>query len=200
MLTRREALLGTAAGTAGAVLMAAMAATPALAQVPAADIKSLPRQKVNLVAPPFVHEHEQVATGGPKVVEFQLTVKEQPVVIDREGTTMRAMTYNGSIPAPMMIVHEGDYVELTLVNPGEQVVLRFKATRTGTFVYHCAPDGMIPWHVVSGMSGTIMVLPRDGLKDGNGKQLTYDKLFYIGENDFYVPRDENGKYKSYETL
>ena len=29
--------------------------------------------------------------------------------------------------------------ELTLVNPGEQVVLRFKATRTGTFVYHCAP-------------------------------------------------------------
>ncbi|KQZ78251.1 nitrite reductase [Mesorhizobium sp. Root157] len=228
MLTRREALLGTAAGTAGAVLMAAMAATPALAQVPAADIRSLPRQKVKLVAPPFVHEHEQVATSGPKVVEFLLTVKEQPVVIDREGTTMQAMTYNGSIPAPMMVVHEGDYVELTLVNPetnemphnidfhaatgalgggalthvnpGEQVVLRFKATRTGTFVYHCAPEGMIPWHVVSGMSGTVMVLPRDGLEDENGKQLTYDKLFYIGENDFYVPRDENGKYKSYETL
>ena len=39
--------------------------------------------------------------------------------------------------------------ELTLVNPGEQVVLRFKATRAGVFVYHCAPGGdMIPWHVV----------------------------------------------------
>ncbi len=43
--------------------------------------------------------------------------------------------------------------ELTLVNPGEQVVLRFKATRAGVFTYHCAPGGpMIPWHVVSGMS------------------------------------------------
>ena len=27
------------------------------------------------------------------------------------------MTFNGSIPGPMMVVHEGDYLELTLVNP-----------------------------------------------------------------------------------
>ncbi len=107
------------------------------------------------------------------------------------------MTFNGSMPGPLMVVHEGDYVEvtlvnpetnqmphnidfhsatgalggaeLTLVNPGEQVVLRWKATRTGTFVYHCAPGGpMIPWHVVSGMNGAVMVLPRDGLNDGKG--------------------------------
>ena len=113
------------------------------------------------------------------------------------------MTYNGSIPGPMMVVHEGDYLELTLVNPetnemphnidfhaatgalgggalthinpGEQVTLRFKATRTGTFVYHCAPEGMIPWHVVSGMSGTVMVLPRDGLKNEKGEPVRYDQ-------------------------
>jgi nitrite reductase (NO-forming) len=138
------------------------------------------------------------------------------------------MTYNGSIPGPLMVVHEGDYVELTLinpdtntlahnidfhaatgalggggltlVNPGEQVTLRFKATRTGTFVYHCAPGGpMIPWHVVSGMSGAVMVLPRDGLKDDKGKSIRYDRIYYIGENDFYVPRDEQGKFKKYET-
>ena len=30
---------------------------------------------------------------------------------------MWAMTYNGSMPGPMMVVHENDYVELTLVNP-----------------------------------------------------------------------------------
>lgn len=34
-----------------------------------------------------------------------------------------------------------------------------------------------------------MVLPRDGLKDRNGKPLRYDRAYYIGENDFYVPRD-----------
>src|SRR5262249_55228677 len=87
---------------------------------------------------------------------------------------------------------------LTLVNPGEQVVLRWKATRPGVFVYHCAPGGeMTPWHVVSGMSGAVMVLPRDGLKDGAGNSLHYDRIYYIGENDFYVPRDGNGKFKSY---
>src|SRR5690606_3299776 len=196
MLTRREALFGTMTGAATAALLTTLPATPASARQSSVDVDRLPRERVTLVNPPFVHAHEQVATGGPKIVEFQLIVKEQPMVIDEDGTTMQAMTYNGSIPAPMMVVHEGDYVELTLVNPetnemphnvdfhaatgalggaaltevnpGEQATLRFKATRAGTFVYHCAPAGMIPWHVVAGMSGTIMVLPREGLKDENG--------------------------------
>src|SRR6266516_4061668 len=216
MLTRRTAMFGAAA----AVLMLA---TPALA-----DELKLPRQHVDLVAPPFVHAHEQATKQGPKIMEFTLKVEEKKVVIDEQGTTFQAMTFNGSMPGPLMVVHEGDYVELTLVNPdsntmphnidfhaatgalgggaltmvnpGEQVVLRWKATRTGVFVYHCAPGGpMIPWHVVSGMSGAIMVLPRDGLKDGAGKPLHYDRVYYIGENDFYVPRDEKGKFKSYDS-
>ncbi len=216
MITRRTALMGAA-------IAALLATAPALAD----DLK-LPRQHVNLVAPPFVHPHEQATKEGPKIVEFKLTVQEKEVVIDDAGTKFWAMTYNGSMPGPMMVLHEGDYMELTLVNPetnamphnidlhaatgalgggaltkvnpGEQAVLRWKATRPGVFVYHCAPEGMIPWHVVSGMHGTVMVLPRDGLKDGDGKPLHYDKIFYIGENDLYVPKDENGKYKTYETL
>ena len=140
-----------------------------------------------------------------------------------DGTYLQAMTFNGSIPGPMMVVHEGDYVELTLfnqpenmlqhnidfhaatgglgggaltlVNPGEKTVLRFRATRPGVFVYHCAPGGpMIPFHVVSGMSGCIMVLPRDGLKDHLGQPVAYDRVYYIGENDFYIPKDANGAY------
>jgi len=210
----------------GAALAALMMTAPALAG--AADDLKLPREHVDLVAPPFVHPHEQATKAGPKIIEFKLTVQEKEVVIDDAGTKMWAMTYNGSMPGPMMVVHEGDYVELTLVNPetntmphnidlhaatgglgggaltkvnpGEQAVLRWKATRPGVFIYHCAPEGMIPWHVVSGMHGTVMVLPRDGLKDGAGKPLHYDKVFYIGENDLYVPKDENGKYKTYESL
>ena len=228
MLTRREALLGTATGAAAAAFLASMAATPALAEATAADVASLPRVKVDLVPPPFAHPHDQIAKGGPKVVEFKMTIKEQPMIIDGDGTELRAMTYEGSMPGPLMIVHEGDYVELTLVNPetnemphnidfhaatgalggggltnvnpGEQVVLRWKATRTGTFVYHCAPAGMIPWHVVSGMNGAVMVLPREGLKDEAGKALKYDRIFYVGEHDLYVPRDENGKFKKFASL
>ena len=205
----------------GAALVALAATAPALA-----DELKLPRQKVELVAPPFVHKHDQATKDGPKIVEFTLTIVEKPVVIDDEKTTIQAMTFNGSIPGPLMVVHEGDYVELTLinpatnamphnidfhsatggmgggeltlVNPGERAVLRWKATRTGVFVYHCAPgSSMTPWHVVSGMSGAVMVLPRNGLNDGQGKALRYDRIYYVGENEFYVPRDEKGKYKSY---
>src|SRR5689334_24677446 len=150
MLTRRAALLSAAAA---AVLLAA----PLSAN--AADDLKLPRQKVELVAPPFVHPHEQATKQGPKIMEFTLTVQEKKVVIDDKGTTFQAMTFNGSMPGPLMVVHEGDYVEvtlvnpdtnsmphnvdfhsatgalggaeLTLVNPGEQVVLRWKATKTG---------------------------------------------------------------------
>jgi len=53
---------------------------------------------------------------------------------------------------------------------------------------------------VSGMSGTVMVLPRDGLKDEAGKPLKYDRIYYVGENEFYIPRDENGKFKKFDSL
>lgn len=228
----RRALLGAAAfaGVFGAVL----ASVPSKAEEagvttgPAPDLSALPRMRVDLVKPPFVHVHDQVAVGGPKVVEFTLTIEEKALVVDDYGTTVQAMTFNGSVPGPLMVVHQHDYVELTLinpatnmlqhnidfhsatgalggggltlVNPGEQVKIRFKATRAGVFVYHCAPGGpMIPWHVVSGMNGAIMVLPRDGLSDGNGNPLAYDRVFYIGEQDFYVPRDADGNFKTYES-
>ena len=48
---------------------------------------------------------------------------------------------------------------------------------------------MVPFHVVSGMNGAIMVLPRDGQHDAEGKSIKYDRAYYIGEQDFYVPRD-----------
>ncbi|MER9662630.1 copper-containing nitrite reductase [Mesorhizobium sp. M0159] len=223
MITRRDALFGAAIGAATVAALPAFSAT-----VTKTDIRGFAREKIELVAPPFVHPHDQIATGGPKIVEFTMTIAEKPVVIDADGTTLNAMTYNGSIPGPLMVVHQDDYVELTLINPdtnslahnidfhaatgalgggaltlinpGEQVTLRFKATRTGTFVYHCAPGGaMIPWHVVSGMSGAIMILPRDGLRNDKGEPVKYDKIFYIGENDFYIPRDEKGNFKTYES-
>lgn len=210
------------------VIATALFFTLAAGLAGAQNADQLPRAKVALVAPPLVHPHEQVARSGPKVIEFVMTIEEKKMVIDGKGTTLQAMTFNGSLPGPTMVVHEGDYVEVTLVNPatnamphnvdfhaatgalggaqltnvnpGEQATLRFKADRSGTFVYHCAPTGMVPWHVVSGMSGTLMVLPRDGLKDPDGKPLHYDRVYTIGEFDLYIPKDENGKYKDYATL
>ncbi|MBN9127584.1 MAG: nitrite reductase, copper-containing, partial [Nitrosospira sp.] len=72
------------------------------------------------------------------------------------------------------------------------------AVKAGVFVYHCAPGGtMIPFHVISGMNGAVMVLPRDGLKDAKGKPVRYDRAYYIGEQDLYLPKGADGKYKTY---
>ena len=204
-----------------------MAASTAAATTPQPDVSKLQRVKQTLVAPPFAPEHEQVAGPEPKVIEVMLDIIEKKMVIDDEGTEVWALTYGGSVPGPLIVAHEGDYVELTLRNlptntmehnidfhastgalgggalthvmPGEQAVLRWKATKPGVFVYHCAPgDVMIPYHVVHGMNGAVMVLPRDGLKDAKGNPYTYDKVFYIGEQDYYIPRDEQGAFKKYE--
>ena len=222
VLSRRGLLAATAVAAMGSTKAVAQEALPAKV-----DISALPRVKQVMVAPPFLPEHEQVAVGGPKIVEVTFVIEEKKMVIDSEGTEVWALTFNGSVPGPMIVVHEGDYVELTLKNlatnmmehnidfhsstgalgggaltkvlPGEQVVLRWKAVKQGVFVYHCAPgDVMIPYHVVHGMNGAVMVLPRDGLNDGKGNPLKYDLAYYIGEQDYYIPRDEKGVFKKYE--
>lgn len=192
------------------------------------DLSGYTRVKQELVAPPFAPKHDQVAVGGPKIVEVYMETQERLMVVDEDtGASIWALTYNGSVPGPLIIAHEGDYVELTMRNPvdsmmehnidfhastgalgggglthiypGEETVLRWKATKPGVFTYHCAPGGaMIPYHVTHGMNGTMMVLPRDGLKDGDGNPLRYDSIMYIGEQDYYLPMDDDGNYKTYE--
>lgn len=244
-ILRGSMLAGAAAFTGGAALgqpaqikHGALPKVPALnksgdpapqAAAPAVDLSGYTRVRQELVAPPFAPEHEQVATGGPKIVEITMETQERLMVLDEDtGAEIWALTYNSSVPGPLIIVHESDMVELTLRNPtdsmmehnidfhastgalgggglthvfpGEETVLRWKATKPGCFTYHCAPGGaMIPYHVCHGMNGAIMVLPRDGLKDRDGNRLTYDKIFYIGEQDYYLPVDEDGAYKTYAT-
>jgi len=230
-MTRRSILAGAAFAGAVAPLVTASVARATEDVVKAnatpVDITSLERVKLELVKPPFVHKHSQKAEGGPKIYEVKLTIEEKKIIVDDAGTEVHAMTFDGSVPGPMIVVHQNDYVEITLVNPdtnelqhnidfhsatgalgggaltvvnpGETAVMRFKATKAGVFVYHCAPPGMVPWHVTSGMNGAIMVLPREGLKDHKGNDLVYDRVYYVGEQDFYVPKDGNGEYRKYES-
>ncbi len=190
-------------------------------------IQGLERITQTLVTPPFLPDHTQIAQGAPKIVEMTLTIVEKEMEV-APGVFAQAMTFNGSNPGPMIVVHQDDYVELTLKNPitnlmphnidlhaatgamgggaltnvapGQQAILRFKADKAGVFVYHCAPGGiMTPFHVVSGMNGAILVLPRDGLKDNHGKPVKYDRAYYIGEQGWYLPQDKDGKFKRYDS-
>ncbi len=238
-VSRRNFLSGTAVAAGAGLVLAEAALSSARAKTPTAtvmatpamseeQIAALPRVTQEMVAPPFLPKHDQVAKGGPKVVEVRFVIEEKIMELDDEGAEIWALTFNGSVPGPMIVVHVDDYVELTLVNPesnamehnidfhastgalggagfthvspGEECVLRFKATKAGVFVYHCAPGGaMIPYHVAHGMNGAIMVLPREGLTGKEGEAITYDKAFYIGEQDYYLKKDEDDEYIKYDT-
>jgi len=191
------------------------------------NVDNLKHVVENLVPPPNLPEYNQIDKDAPKVVEVKLVVQEKKMEI-APGVITWVLTYNGTVPGPIIVVHQNDYVQVTIVNPstntlvhnidfhaatgalgggaiskvapGQQVTFRFKAIKPGVFVYHCAPGGiMVPMHVVSGMNGAIMVLPRDGLKDENGNPLHYDKAYYVAEQDYYLTKDKDGNYKQYPT-
>ena len=225
----RRALLSSTAAIGAGLVLAEGATNPAYAaSLTQEEIGALSRVTQEMVRPPFLPKHDQVATGDPKVVEVRFEIEEKKMIVDDDDTEIWALTFNGSVPGPMIVVHEGDYIELTLVNPesslmehnidfhastgalgggeltlvspGEEVIFRFKATKPGVFVYHCAPGGvMVPYHVTHGMNGAIMVLPRDGLKDKDGTSIRYDRAYYIGEQDYYIAKDEDDEYLTYET-
>ncbi len=187
----------------------------------------LPKVTQEMVAPPFLPKFDQVDKDGPKVVQVTFTVVEKKMEV-APGDSIWAFTFNGTVPGPMIVVHQGDFIELTLknpatntqahnidfhastgalgggdlthVSPGQEVKLRFRCTRPGVFVYHCAPGGsMVPIHVTSGMNGAIMVLPRGGLTDENGNPITFDKAYYIVQQDYYLPKDKDGKVENFAT-
>jgi nitrite reductase (NO-forming) len=185
--SRRNVLRGTVLAGAAAMTGGAAMATPRRAAIPnmqpplarfieaeaqaqvqaaAVDLSGYTRVKQELVAPQFAPVHEQVATGGPKLIEIYMETNERLMVVDEDtGAEVWALTYNGSVPGPLIICHEDDMIELTLRNPvdsmlehnidfhastgalgggglthvypGEETVLRWKATKPGCYLSLC---------------------------------------------------------------
>ncbi len=200
---------------------------PAIVDFPLEQAEAVDQE---LVDPPFLPPHEQVASGPPRVVNIRMDIIEREEEI-APGVFVWQMAFNGSVPGPVPVVFQWDWVNLTLVNgttdtvrfqqpventlihnidfhaatgalggggltqiaPGQEVGLLWRAAKAGFFVYHCAPGGqMVPYHVVTGGNGGILVLPREGLRDGYGNPVRYDRAFYFGEQDYYVPMNADG--------
>ncbi|MCL7970311.1 MAG: copper-containing nitrite reductase [marine benthic group bacterium] len=214
----------------------AVASDPTIVDFPLARAESVDQ---SLVAPPFLTDHEQVAEGPPRIVNVRMEIVEREVEI-APGVFVWQMAFDNSVPGPVPVVFQWDWVNLTLVNgttdsvlfrqlgadnvlihnidfhaatgalgggeltkiaPGETVGLQWRAEKAGFFVYHCAPGGqMVPYHVVTGGNGGILVLPREGLRDGHGNPVRYDRAFYFGEQDYYVPMRPDGTSHRYESF
>jgi len=152
----------------------------------------------------------------PKTHHITLEAKEVVAEIE-PGVQFKFMTFNGTVPGPMLRVRQGDTVNLTLKNnsknqaihnvdmhcvygtgggakatfcpPGGSASFTFQAQYPGAFIYHCAVP-KLDYHISSGMYGMIVVEPPEGLPE-------VDREFYFGQNEIYTdkPGGENGHHR-----
>ena len=134
--------------------------------------------------------------------EVTLTVTEA----ERElapGVTQRLWTFDGAAPGPVLRGRVGDTFEITLVNdgtighsidfhagalapdepmrtiePGEELVYTFTATRSGVWMYHCSTMPM-SLHIANGMFGAVVIDPPD-LPDVDREYLLVQSELYLG--------------------
>jgi len=129
-------------------------------------------------------------SNEPRIKEILLIANEgvQRIVPDNnlypEGLIYNTMTFNGTIPGPLISVNQGDILKITLrnegkiihslnlhagfgptqalsgvVQPGESKTWTMKADYPGVFLYHCDGDNLngIWEHIATGMYGGIIV-------------------------------------------
>ncbi|MEO9321131.1 MAG: multicopper oxidase domain-containing protein [Nitrososphaera sp.] len=154
----------------------------------------------------------QSMMGGTRHVTLIAIEKQVQVAPDNilhpGGIMYNAMTFNGTIPGPVISVDQGDKVMITLINQGKNIhsldfhagvgpthalsgsvkpnqskTWELDAVSAGAFLYHCGADGLngVWEHMANGMYGGIVVHPR------------YEKPakeFYMVFSDLYNTADQ----------
>lgn len=126
------------------------------------------------------------------------------------GVKVPLWTFNGTVPAPLLHVRQGDEVHVAFVNktplahsidfhaattpwnvwyqpvaPGKTLKFTFVAKDPGVFMFHCGtPPAFM--HISSGMYGAIVVDPKTPLPPA--------KEFGLIESEFYVKPGPNNTY------
>ena len=132
----------------------------------------------------FTAEAAHMPCGAKNVL---LIAGETTVQITPSGIMYKAMTWNGTIPGPVISVDQCDTLKITVKNsgavvhsldfhagdgisnaigcdniaPGEEATCTLHADTPGFFMYHCAGDAVngIWEHIANGMYGGIVVHP-----------------------------------------
>lgn len=149
------------------------------------------------------------------VVEVNLVAKPAKVTIAPK-VKMRAWTFNGKVPAPVIRATEGDTIEVTLRNsekmahsvdfhaaeispqvgfkdvlPGQKHEFSFVARRPGVFLYHCGTSPVLQ-HIGMGMYGAIIIDPVGGRPPAKEKVLV--------QSEFYGPVKDRMIKPSYKAM
>lgn len=203
--TRREflaraSLLGLGAPALGSVLTSCVrrqegeeAATSSAASA------VVPFQRYDPTLPPV---------GPGREHEFHFVARDEVVPIAGDAA-MRAWTFNGTVPGPILHVRQGDTVRIVLTNeasvahsidlhaaeidagtafrsipPGESLSYTFTPRFAGAFLYHCGTSPIL-LHIGNGMYGAVIVDPAEPLPPAREIVLVH--------SSFYLDRPQGGE-------
>lgn len=141
-------------------------------------------------------------SGTTRTHRLTLTAEEAELEV-APGVTQTRWTFNGRVPGPTLRGRVGDVFEVTLVNdgsmghsidfhagalapdapmrtipPGESLVYRFTAERSGIWMYHCSTSPMSA-HIAAGMHGAVIIEPADGLPPVDEEYLVVQSEVYL---------------------
>jgi nitrite reductase (NO-forming) len=144
-----------------------------------------------------------------QTVNVTLTVREVLISI-APGIAYHAWTFNGTVPGPVIHVHQGQTVHFTLINagnmphsidfhaaqtpwninyqevpPGKSFSFDWKANYPGVFLYHCGAPTVI-YHMANGMYGTVLVDPATGWVPA--------QEYVLVQSEFYTTKAPDGSY------
>lgn len=149
---------------------------------------------------------------GPAIVHaaaktFTLTAEDRRIDIGSD-LSYDAWTFNGTVPGPVLRVHQGDLVTIHLLNHTKmahgidihaaqiapdkhfaaesaqaELSYTFRAEVPGVFLYHCSAIPTLV-HIANGMYGMMIVEPKDGWP--KAREVT------IVQGEFYGSPDKNG--------
>ena len=141
--------------------------------------------------------------------DIDLVIEEKSMTI-APGYVVRAWTFNGTVPGPVIRVNQGDTIrihlknpstnqlphsvdfhasqvawndEMTSINPGEEKLYEWRADYAGVWMYHCGTAPALH-HIANGMFGMVIVEPKGGFAK-------VDREFALVQSEWYF--DNQGK-------
>lgn len=128
------------------------------------------------------------------------------------GIEYAAMTFNGTIPGPVIAVDQGDIINATIKNegqtihsmdfhaamgpnqvlsgnvePGESKTWQLTAQNPGAYMYHCGADGLngVWEHIANGMYGAVVVHPKNE-EPAKEFYLSFGEIFNTADKGLFV--------------
>jgi nitrite reductase (NO-forming) len=151
------------------------------------------------------------AASAETVADVNLKLTDLTVQI-APGVKYSAWAWAGGAPGPVIHVHQGQLVKITLTNngaiphsvdfhaariapdkaftdvrPGQSVSYTFRANDPGVFMYHCGTKPVL-MHIANGMYGAIVVEPRAGtLPKADRNYVLVASEWYLSSNGLDDP-------------